>query len=192
MKKIISVLMAVIMAMSVFAVTMVPAMAADDVLSPTATTAANKKPTLMVNGQVTTTDIIYSPDATNSAKITFTYKGEGTLTGWETNLEDLGLVEGVDYEITYNDDGSLTIEFISEDALDAWNNGEVTVNAVVEFDEDETTTKASEKTTATTTKKNESSKSPDTGASSSVVAGAVAVAGAGIAVLAAVKKREAE
>lgn len=41
-------------------------------------------------------------------------------------------------------------------------------------------------------KKNSSSKSPATGASSAVMAGAIAAAGAGIAVLAATKKKENE
>ncbi len=187
MKKIISILMAAIMAVTVFTVSLVPAMADDtNVSSPTASTAKNRRPKLMVNGQTNSTDISYSPEDGESRKITFTYHGEGTLTGWETNLEDLGLVEGVDYEITYNEDGSLTIEFISDEAYEYWHNGDVAIDAIVDYGTETTSGKA------TTTKKDDSSKSPSTGVSSAVVAGTVAAAGAGIAVLAAVKKRDAE
>ena len=92
--------------------------------------------------------------------------------------------------ITVNKDGSETISFISQKAVTAWNNGSVVVNAVVDFDE--ATTKASKESKEKTTKakKNTSSKSPATGASSAVLAGGVAAAGAGIAVLAAMKKKE--
>lgn len=187
MKKIMSILMAALMAISVFAVSVVPAMAADNYFSPTATTAANKNPVLIVNGQATTTDITYSQDESDPNKITFTYTGDSNLTGWEFNFEELGLVEGVDYEITYNEDGTVTVKFISDKAIEAWQNGEIRVEALVEEKpSDEPTTDSK-----TTTKKNDSSKSPSTGVSSSAIAG-IAAAGAGIAVLAAVKKRDAE
>lgn len=181
MKKVISLILSAIMAVSALVVTAMPAFAAGTVKSPTATTAASKKPTLEVNGKVTTTDINYTPDADNSNKITFVYTGDGILVGWEENLEELGLVEGTDYTVTYNEDGSLTIDFISDAAIDFWNNGEVAVNALVEFENETTTGKS-----------NGSNKSPTTGAAASAVAASVALAGAGFAVLAASKKKDAE
>lgn len=181
MKKILSFVMAAIMTVSVFAMSVVPAMAAT-VNSPTASTAVNKKPTLQVNGVVTETDIIYSPDKTNPKSITFTYVGEGTLTGWEENLEDLGLAEGTDYTLSYNEDGSLTITFISAEAIADYDNGNVIVNALVDFGTDATTT----------TKKNNSSKAPATGMSSALAASGIAIACAGIATLTAAKKKDAE
>lgn len=184
MKRLLSIALAAIMAVSTFAISIVPAMAAT-VNSPTASTAVNKKPTLQVNGVVTETDITYSPDKTSPTSVTFTYTGEGTLIGWEENLQDLGLAEGTDYTLTYNQDGSLTITFISEDAIEDWDNGDVTVNALVDFGEGTTATTA-------TTKKNDSSKAPATGMSTALVASGLAATCAGIAVLSATKKRDAE
>ncbi len=182
MKKLLSVVLAAMMAVSVFAVSMMPAFAAD-VMSPTASTAESKKPTLEVNGVPTETDINYSPDKDNTSTITFTYTGEGTLKGWEENLADLGLSEGTDYTAVMNADGTFTITFISAQANEVWRSGDVVVNAIVDFGSE---------TTKATTKKNSSSKAPATGISSSIVAGSVAVAFAGAAVLAATKKKDAE
>lgn len=184
MKKLISMVLSLVM-VAAMAVCAMPVMA-DDVLSPTATTAQNKKPILEVNGSGTDTDITYTVDPTNPNKVTFEYNGDGTLVGWENNLVDeLGFVEGSDYEAIFNEDGTYTITFISEEAIAAWNNGTVKVNALVEYDEDDTTKPS-------TTKKNGSNKSPSTGAPTSAIAATVAVAGAGFAVLAATKKRDAE
>lgn len=187
MKKLLSVVLAAIMTVSVFALSVIPAMAEDvTVNSPTASTAVSKKPTLMVNGTVTVTDITYSADRGTITSVTFTYVGEGTLTGWEHNLEELGLLDGSDYTVTYNEDGSLTIDFISEEANEEWDDGEVVVNALVDFGEGTTAV------TSVTTKKNDSSKAPATGMSASLAAGSVAVVCAGIAVLTAAKKKDAE
>lgn len=186
MKKLLSVVLAAIMTVTAFAVSVVPAMAADTVNSPTATTAVDKEPTLMVNGVVTVTDITYSVSGTSVQSVTFRYVGEGTLTGWEHNLAELGLVAPNDYTIVYNDDGSMTINFISEAANEDWDNGEVVVNALVDFGDGTTAVSVD------TTKANDSSKAPATGMSASVVAGSVAVACAGIAVLAATKKKAAK
>ena len=170
MKKIISLVIAAMMAVSMFAVT-VPAMAAN-VSSPTAATLEEGKAKTTVNGE-TRQGVTYSVNAQTKKSVTFTYNGEGT-----------------DYTKVLNADGSQTITFISQKAITSWNNGSVVVNAVVEFADD--TTQATEKDTtkATEPKKNSSSKSPATGASSAVMAGAIAAAGAGIAVLAATKKKE--
>lgn len=190
MKKIISLVIAAMMAVSMFAVT-VPAMAAN-VSSPTAATLEEGKAKTTVNGE-TRQGVTYTVNATSKKEVTFTYNGEGTLKSWSDNLASLGLAEGTDYTKTVNADGSQVITFISQKAITSWNNGAVVVNAVVEFADDatETTEDEGEETTkATEPKKNSSSKSPATGASSAVMAGAVAAAGAGIAVLAATKKRE--
>ncbi|MCM1114946.1 MAG: hypothetical protein NC397_05565 [Clostridium sp.] len=185
MKKMLSVLLAAIMTVSVCAVSVIPAMAAP---SPTATTATNKRPSLEVNGVANNKDISYTPDKDDASSITFTYDGEGTITGWENNLDDLGYVEGTDYIATENEDGTYVIDFLNTEALEAFENGDVIVNALVDFDEtDAEPTKKNE-----TTKKNDSSKAPATGIATSVIAGSVAVAGAGIAVLSATKKRDAE
>lgn len=190
MKKIISLVIAAMMAVSMFAVT-VPAMAAN-VSSPTAATLEEGKAQTTVNGE-TRQGVTYSVNAQTKKSVTFTYNGEGTFKSWTDNLSALGLAEGTDYTKVLNADGSQTITFISQKAITSWNNGSVVVNAVVEFADD--TTQATEKDTtkatkATEPKKNSSSKSPATGASSAVMAGAIAAAGAGIAVLAATKKKE--
>ena len=175
------------MAISMFAVS-VPAMA-ENVSSPAAVTIADGKVKTTVNGKERQ-GVTYKINASKPNEVTFTYNGKGTLKSWSDNLSSLGLVEGTDYTITVNKDGSETISFISRKAVTAWNNGSVVVNAVVDFDE--ATTKASKESKEKTTKakKNTSSKSPATGASSAVLAGGVAAAGAGIAVLAAMKKKE--
>lgn len=190
MKKIISLVIAAMMAVSMFAVT-VPAMAAN-VSSPTAATLQEGKAQTTVNGEARQ-GVTYSVNAQTKKSVTFTYNGEGTFKSWTDNLSALGLAEGTDYTKVLNADGSQTITFISQKAITSWNNGSVVVNAVVEFADD--TTQATEKDTtkatkATEPKKNSSSKSPATGASSAVMAGVIAAAGAGIAVLAATKKKE--
>jgi hypothetical protein len=185
MKKLLSVVLAAIMAVSVSVIATIPAMAASSTVveSPQGEPVSNKKPTLMVNGVVNVTDIKYSAQTGEITSVTFTYEGSGTLTGWEENLAELGLVEGNDYNVIYNEDGSITIEFITDAANDEWDNGTVEVNAIVDLPTTATST--------STTKANSSSKAPATGMSTSVVAGSVAVACAGIAVLAATKKKEA-
>lgn len=189
MKKIISLVIAAMMAVSMFAVT-VPAMAAN-VSSPTAATLEEGKAKTTVNGE-TRQGVTYTVNAQNKKEVTFTYNGEGTFKSWTDNLSSLGLAEGTDYTKALNSDGSQTITFISQKAITAWNNGSVIVNAVVEFADatTEATTGKEETSKATEPKKNSSSKSPATGASSAVMAGAIAAAGAGIAVLAATKKKE--
>ncbi len=179
MKKILSVILAAIMAVSAFAVSVLPAMAAP---SPVATTAKPKGPTITVNGGSTTNDVTYSPDPDDENKIDFEYKGDGTVEGWTTNLEELGFVEGVDYTLIENADGSFSIIFLNPEAKKAYEDGKVIINVKVK----------SAETTTGVTKKDDSSKSPSTGVATSVIAGSIAVAGAGIAVLSATKKRDAE
>lgn len=184
MKKLLSAFIAAIMAVSMCAISAIPAIAAT-VNSPVAPTLKGDSVTTTVNGE-NSQDIIYKPNGTNTNEITFTYDGEGTLTGWEHNLGALGLVSGTDYTSTVAND-TLTITFITNKAIDAWNAGTVVVNALVDFEDDVTAEDVDD-----TTKKNTSSKSPSTGVSSAALAGTVALAGAGIAVLAAAKKKDEE
>lgn len=188
MKKLLSIILSAIMAVSMCTAFALPVLAAD-VKSPTAATLQNDKATVTVNGE-NKQGVVYSPSSTNPNEITFKYDGDGTLTGWENNLAALGLVEGTDFKLAQNADGSLTITFISQNAVTQWNAGKVSVNALVDFEE-ETSEEVIEEEEETT-KKNDSSKSPSTGASTAVLAGSIAAAGAGIAVLAASKKRDAE
>lgn len=165
MKKLISVVLSLIMAMSVCAACVIPVMAADTVLSPSDTT---KRTTINVevNGS-TSNDVSYEKDPENDSEITFTYDGDGELIGWEFP----GLEEGVDYEIISQDGNSITIRLLDDELSD------VTANAIVKYDG---------KTTKATTKKSDKSKSPATGA---VTGSGLAVAGAGVAILAALKKK---
>lgn len=182
MKKLMTILMAiaVVVTMSVTTATVFAAP------SPQAVPTTQKAtPNLTVNGSESA-DVIYTPSSTNANEITFSYIGDGTINNWETNLDLLGLVEGVDYTITKDEEaGTLTITFISQKAIDMWNNGMISVNAVVTFDEESTEEETK------TTKKNTSPTSPSTGAPSALAAGSIALLGAGIAVVAA-KKKDAE
>ena len=145
MKKIISLDVATMMAVSMMAVSALPAMAADNVSSPTAAVLQQGKAQTTVNGE-TKQGVTYTVDATKASKVTFSYKGEGTFKSWSDNLGSLGLAEGTDYTKATNADGTIVITFMSQKAITAWNEGKVVVNAIVEF---ATTTAAS--TTAATT-----------------------------------------
>lgn len=215
MKKIISLVVATMMAVSMMAVSALPAMAADNVSSPTAAVLQQGKAQTTVNGE-TKQGVTYTVDATKASKVTFSYKGEGTFKSWSDNLGSLGLAEGTDYTKTNNADNSLVITFMSQKAITAWNEGKVVVNAIVEFatttaastteatteatdaktttkattseDNEETTVAKAAETTKASAKKNTSSKSPATGSSTAAVAGVVA-AGAAFAVMVATKKK---
>lgn len=199
MKKLLSVILAAIMATSMCVASVIPAMAAS-VNSPVASTLQEGKVTITINGEVKQ-GVTYTTSATDSREVIFTFTGTGTLKGWENNLKELGLVEGTDFTIVENTDGTLAITFLTQKAVDSWNTGYVKVNAIVdEITEDTTaqteeTTEADEEETAeeaTTTKSNASAKSPNTGVSTSAIAGSIALAGAGFAVLVATKKKDAE
>lgn len=206
MKKLLSIILSAIMAVSMCTAAALPVLAADAVKSPTASTIPDgttttapgvTTPATLQDGKVTPTvngenrqGVTYGPSSTNPNEVTFRYDGEGTLIGWEYNLTELGLISGTDFTAVENTDGSLTITFITQTAIGQWNDGNVKVNALVEFDEEEEPVE--EEPTEATTKKNPSSKSPSTGVSTAVIAGSIAAAGAGFAVLAASKKRDAE
>lgn len=215
MKKIISLVVATMMAVSMMAVSALPAMAADNVSSPTAAVLQQGKAQTTVNGE-TKQGVTYTVDTTKASKVTFSYKGEGTFKSWSDNLGSLGLAEGTDYTKATNADNSIVITFMSQKAITAWNEGKVVVNAIVEFatttaastteatteatdaktttkattseDNEETTVAKAVKTTKASAKKNTSSKSPATGSSTAAVAGVVA-AGAAFAVMVATKKK---
>ena len=215
MKKIISLVVATMMAVSMMAVSALPAMAADNVSSPTAAVLQQGKAQTTVNGE-TKQGVTYTVDTTKASKVTFSYKGEGTFKSWSDNLGSLGLAEGTDYTKATNADNSIVITFMSQKAITAWNEGKVVVNAIVEFatttaastteatteatdaktttkattseDNEETTVAKEVKTTKASAKKNTSSKSPATGSSTVAVAGVVA-AGAAFAVMVATKKK---
>lgn len=187
MKKLLSIILAAIMTVSVFALSVVPAMAADTVNSPSAEPINFDGVILMVNGVATSKGITYRVENVNGTDVViYTYTAEGTLKSWEQNLDSLGCVNGVDYTAVQNADGTFTISFITDKAKEALGSGKVVVNAIVDFGGKETTKVPG------TTNKNDSSKAPATGVASSAVAGSVAVAFAGLAVLAAAKKKDAE
>lgn len=171
MKKIISLVLSLVMAISVGAMATIPAMA-KDVVSPHSTTKAVDIST-KVNGS-TSKDITYNRDKDDENVITFTYNGNGNLTGWEFP----GMKEGKDYVVTSEEGNSITIELING------YDGKVVANALV--DNGSETTKGNKETTKKTDKK---STSPKTGA---VSAAGIAVAGAGVAMLAALKKKSSD
>lgn len=171
MKKIISLVLSLVMAISVGAMATIPAMA-KDVVSPHSTTKAVDIST-KVNGS-TSKDITFNRDKDDENVITFTYNGKGNLTGWEFP----GMKEGKDYVVTSEEGNSITIELING------YDGKVVANALV--DNGSETTKGNKETTKKTDKK---STSPKTGA---VSAAGIAVAGAGVAMLAALKKKSSD
>ena len=169
MKKLLSIILSAVMLLSV-SVAAVNVFAATNSSIET-TTPANLNITVQVNGK-TTKDITYEKDKDNDRIITFTYTGKGKFIRWEFP----GLVEGRDYRILTDGNASnpITIEIING------YEGDVIANAIVEEE-------GSEETTA---KPNPDKVSPKTGA---VAASSIAAMGAGVAILAAArKKRDAE
>lgn len=82
------------------------------------------------------------PYVINGRRITVTYDGDGTLTGWEIR----GLKEGVDYRIISQNGNTIVIELLRDDIT------VVTVNALVKFGtsngSDSTTVKTGESSVA--------------------------------------------
>lgn len=164
MKKLISVVLSVIMAVSFMAVASIPAMAAQ---SPQSTTHAR-----VIGGSVngsSSNDITYIVDANDPNQITFTYNGKNQVSSWDFP----GLELGVDYEIVSQDGNTITIRLLNDEI-------DVVANATVDFEGEEDTTKKPGKT-------DDGNTSPNTGA---MTAAGIAVAGAGVAILAALKKDE--
>lgn len=164
MKKFLSITLAVMMIFSVASIASISAMAA--VKSPETTTAINIKGG-QVNGS-SSNDVTYKVNPDDTSEITFTYNGNGSLSDWEFP----GMVEGVDYEIVSIDGDSITIRLLNDYS------GDVIANAIV----DEEVTDA----TVTTKKPSGGSTSPSTGVTAAT---GIALAGAGVAVLAVLKKK---
>lgn len=163
MKKILSVLLSVMMIFAVGMGTTCVAMA-ETVKSP-GSIDVTRPVRVEVNGN-TSKDVTYDVDETNPLKFTFTYDGDGKLIGWEFP----NMIEGVDYEITVEEGNVITI--VVYDSYE----GTVVANAIVE--EKETTTKKPNK--------NDEPTSPETGV---FTATGLGVAGAGAAILVALKKK---
>ncbi|MGN0531774.1 MAG: hypothetical protein ACI4IN_03150 [Eubacterium sp.] len=173
MKKFISIIMSMIIAASVCSMAVLPVMA-KTVASP-----SDIEQEITIKVQVNNSDtkeVVYDRD---SDQITFTYTGDGNITGWEFP----GMVLGVDYEIVAESDDhkSITIELLKDEEGNYIYDGVVTARALVE---DEASTEPSK---PSTDNKDKDSTSPKTGA---VSAAGIAVAGAGVAILAALKKRD--
>lgn len=168
MKKILSILLAAMLAFSALGATSVMAYAASNtVRSPESTTRDNDK-IGQVNGKVSD-DVDFETDAKDPTKITFTYTGSGDLNDWTFP----GMTEGKDYKIVSQDGNTITIQLIND------YEGEVIGNAQVTFTSETTTKKAP--------KPDNGNDSPQTGAT---VATGLALAGAGAAVLAVLKKKQ--
>ena len=142
MKKLVSILLAVVMVMAVAASSMV-AFAVDPVVSPT----KKPEPTVItqVNGKPSKA-VTYTKDSEDPYVYTFTYTGDGKLVGWEFP----GMTEGKDYKIVKRDGNTITIELLHDPE------GDIIANAIVE--EGTGTTPSSDK------------KSPKTGAALAGVA----------------------
>lgn len=174
MKKILTILLALAMVFSV-GMSTTTAMAKDPIISPE-TTVKNIVIKVTLNGE-TSNHTSFKPDPNNPNIITFTYTGDGILVGWEY----IDGVEGVDYIILSQDENSITIQI-----LPAYKGETIWMNAIDEYP-DESTTKDDKKPTdkSTTVKKDDSTKSPNTGAATGL-----GIAGAGLAILIATRKKK--
>lgn len=172
MKKLLSILLSVIMALSCGLATTSIAYAGT-VKSPSQTE-TEIEIEITVNGG-STTDVDYEVDPDDPSKITFTYTGDGDFSGWNFYDKDGNLlVEGVDYEIVYDDgNGTITVIF-ADDITFARADADV-------IEEQEPTTEPEKPT-----EPNKKPDSPKTGAAS---AAGLAVAGAGAAILLALRKK---
>lgn len=167
MKKLISVILSVMMVLSLGALSVMPVMAA---------TVSSEEPVNpgVVSGQVngqTSNDVTFVISDANPMEYTFTYGGNYEFLGWEFN----GLEAG-DYTVVSENGKTITIQLTASGA-----NKDFVANAKVNAPTTPTTP-----TTPSTGDKDTSGKSPSTG----VAIGGIAVAGAGVAMLAALKKRD--
>lgn len=173
MKKFLAVVLSMMMVLSVTFGTAVVAFAAPTIASQE-TTKKVVKPSVTVNGNASS-DVEIEVDENDPNKIVFNYNGDGNLTGWNFYDADGNLlVEGVDYDVVY-DGNTATVTVLSE--IDV-----IVADAIVE---DEENPEEPEEPTETT-KPNKGNESPATGAMG--LAG-LAVAGAGVAILTAVKRK---
>lgn len=168
MKKLVSVLLSIMMVVAVGAMSVVPAMAATSNIT---VGSGDQKFTASgaVNGQPTTSDVTIKVSDSDSYEVRFDYVGKDEFLRWEI----VGLEEG-EYTIVKKEGTTLIIK-VNPSVAEA--KREFTANAI---------TKKSANSGSTTGNTDKSGTSPSTGAS---VAG-VAVAGAGVALLTALKKKD--
>lgn len=182
MKKVISIILSLVMLISVGVLAM-PVFAEEDTgglivgSQETVTTPDHNKIIPQVNGK-DDNDVTWEWISDNPKQIKFTYNGDGTLKGWEFG----DLVEGKDYKVVSKDGNSITIELLTD------YDGDIIANAIVEEEEEPTESTTSQVSTTTVSPtSNNSSTSPKTGAAA---AAGIAVMGAGVAILTALKKKE--
>lgn len=165
MKKFISVLLSVMMMISVGAISVMPVMAetinSEEPFTPIVITG-------QVNGNVSN-DVSFEVSPADPMEYTFNYTGSDEFLGWAFD----GLVEGVDYVVIDEDGTEITIKLTA-----AASGKDVIANAL--------TKSAQPGKPAKPSKPDDSGKSPSTGAG---LVG-IAVAGAGVALLAASKKKD--
>lgn len=169
MKKLVSVLLSIMMVVAVGAMSIVPAMAATSSNITVGSGDQTFTASGAVNGQLTTSDVTIKVSDSDSYEVRFDYVGKDEFIGWEI----IGLEEG-EYTIVKKEGTTLIIKV---DPSVAATKREFTANAI---------TKKSANSGSTTGNTDKSGTSPSTGAS----VASVAVAGAGVALLTALKKKD--
>lgn len=173
MKKLISVLLSIMMIVAVGAMSVVPAMAANSSNITVGSGDQTFTASGAVNGQPTTSDVTIKVSDSDSYEVRFDYVGKEEFLRWEI----VGLEEG-EYTIVKKEGTTLIIKV---NPSVAESKREFTANAITKKSANSGST-----TKPSTGNTDKSGTSPSTGAS---VAG-VAVAGAGVALLTALKKKD--
>lgn len=173
MKKLISVLLSIMMIVAVGAMSVVPAMAANSSSITVGSGDQTFTASGAVNGQLTTSDVTIKVSESDSYEVRFDYVGKDEFLRWEI----VGLEEG-EYTIVKKEGTTLIIK-VNPSVAEA--KREFTANAITKKSANSGST-----TKPSTGNTDKSGTSPSTGAS---VAG-VAVAGAGVALLTALKKKD--
>lgn len=173
MKKLISVLLSIMMVVAVGAMSVVPAMAANSSSITVGSGDQTFTASGAVNGQLTTSDVTIKVSESDSYEVRFDYVGKDEFLRWEI----VGLEEG-EYTIVKKEGTTLIIK-VNPSVAEA--KREFTANAITKKSANSGST-----TKPSTGNTDKSGTSPSTGAS---VAG-VAVAGAGVALLTALKKKD--
>lgn len=173
MKKLISVLLSIMMIVAVGAMSVVPAMAANSSSITVGSGDQTFTASGAVNGQPTTSDVTIKVSESDSYEVRFDYVGKDEFLRWEI----VGLEEG-EYTIVKKEGTTLIIK-VNPSVAEA--KREFTANAITKKSANSGST-----TKPSTGNTDKSGTSPSTGAS---VAG-VAVAGAGVALLTALKKKD--
>lgn len=173
MKKLVSVLLSIMMIVAVGAMSVVPAMAANSSNITVGSGDQTFTASGAVNGQPTTSDVTIKVSDSDSYEVRFDYVGKDEFLRWEI----VGLEEG-EYTIVKKEGTTLIIKV---NPSVAESKREFTANAITKKSANSGST-----TKPSTGNTDKSGTSPSTGAS---VAG-VAVAGAGVALLTALKKKD--